>query len=120
VDEDSGAAAVDRGPEMTSVPGRERPMPDMEIKRKVRLSREEAGKRLIALGTALAADPKSHVDFDGDSIRFVVADELDWEFELEVDGDETELEIELKWTDTPVAEHPAAADHAKATRRTRT
>lgn len=95
-------------------------MPDVEIKRKVRLSREEAGKRLIALGTALAADPKSHVDFDGDSIGFMVADQLDWEFELEVDGDETELEIELKWTDAPVAEHPAGTDHAKATRRTRT
>ena len=94
-------------------------MPDMEIKRKVRLSREEAGKRLIALGTALAADPKSQVDFDGDSIRFVVADQLEWEFELEVDGTETELEIELKWSDPPAAEHPIAADHAKATRRTR-
>jgi amphi-Trp domain-containing protein len=94
-------------------------MPDMEITRKVRLSREEAGKRLIALGTALAADRTSHVDFDGDSIRFEVADQLEWEFELEVEGDETELEIELKWSDPPVREHSAATDHARTTRRTR-
>jgi amphi-Trp domain-containing protein len=94
-------------------------MPDMEIKRKVRLSREEAGQRLIALGTALAGGPESHVDFDGDSIRFTVADQLKWEFELEVDGDETELEIELKWSDPPAATPPAEPAPAKATRRTR-
>jgi amphi-Trp domain-containing protein len=81
-------------------------MPDLEIKRKVRLSREEAGQRLIALGTALTAGAKSEVDFDGQTIRFGVADELEWEFELEVDGDETELEIELKWSDSPMAQAP--------------
>jgi len=75
-------------------------MPDMEIKRKVRLSREEAGQRLILIGTALTAASKFEVDFGGDSIRFAVADELEWEFELEVEGDETELEIELKWSDS--------------------
>ena len=75
-------------------------MPDVEIKRKVRLSREEAGQRLIALGTALTTGSTSELDFDGDSIRFAVAEELEWEFELEVDGDETELEIELKWSDS--------------------
>ena len=94
-------------------------MPDMEIKRTVKLSREEAGQRLIALGTALTGGPKSHVDFDGDSIRFVVADQLEWEFELEVDGDQTELEIELKWSDSPAADPPAEPGHAKATRRAR-
>jgi amphi-Trp domain-containing protein len=94
-------------------------MPDMEIKRKVRLSREEAGQRLIALGTALAAAPESHVDFDGDSIRFTVADQVKWEFELEVDGDETELEIELKWSDPPAAAPPAETGHARTTRRAR-
>jgi amphi-Trp domain-containing protein len=94
-------------------------MPDMEIKRKVRLSREDAGKRLIALGTALTEGSESHVDFDGGSIRFAVADQLEWEFELEVDGDETELEIELKWSDAPAADAPAEAGHVKATRRAR-
>jgi amphi-Trp domain-containing protein len=83
-------------------------MPDVEIKRKVRLSREEAGQRLIALGTALTAGSKSEVDFDGDSIRFAVADELEWEFELEVEGNETELEIELKWSDSPATEPSSA------------
>ena len=77
-------------------------MPDVEIKRKVRLSREQAGQRLIALGTAITAGSKWEVDFaDGESIRFAVAEELDWEFELEVDGDKTELEIELKWSVSP-------------------
>ena len=94
-------------------------MPDMEIKRTVKLSREEAGQRLIALGTALAGGPKSHVDFDGDSIRFTVADRLEWEFELEVDGNQTELEIELKWRDAPAADAPAAAAHPRAARRAR-
>jgi amphi-Trp domain-containing protein len=41
---------------------------------------------------------------DGESIRFAVADALDWEFELEVDGDETELEIDLKWSDSPATD----------------
>ena len=90
-------------------------MPDVEIKTSVRLSREEAGQRLIALGTALTGGSKSHVDFDGNSIRFTVSDQLEWEFELEVDGDETELEIELKWSDPPTA--AAAAVEPAAVRR---
>jgi amphi-Trp domain-containing protein len=92
-------------------------MPDVEIKRKVRLSREEAGQRLIALGTALTAGSKSEVDFDGESIRYAVADELEWEFELEVDGDQTELEIELKWSDSPATEPSGEPGPAKASRR---
>jgi amphi-Trp domain-containing protein len=91
-------------------------MPDVEIKRKSRLSREEAGRRLIAIGTALSEGPKAEVEFDGDSIHFVVADDLEWEFELEVDGTETELEIELKWSDPKVAQpqRPAKATRARA------
>jgi amphi-Trp domain-containing protein len=99
-----------------SVTGRDDRMPDVEIKRKVRLSREEAGQRLVALGTALIEGSKSEVDFDGESIRFAVADQLDWEFELEVDGDETEIEIELKWSDSPVAEPTSQPRRARATR----
>ncbi len=100
-------------------------MPDVEIKRKVRLSRAEAGRRLIALGEALSGGPKSEMDFDGDSIRYTVADNLEWEFELEVDGDETELEIEMKWTDSPATKSssktPSNSGRAKASkRRTRT
>ena len=80
-------------------------MPNVKIKRKVRLSREQAGQRLIAMGTALTAASKFEVDFDGEeSLRFTVADDLEWEFELEVEGDETELEIELKWSDAPATE----------------
>ena len=79
-------------------------MPDVELERKQTLTREEAGKRLIAVGEALVKGSKSKLEFDGDSIAFTVAEQVQWEFELEVEGDETELEIELKWTDT----HPAS------------
>ena len=86
-------------------------MADVEIKRKVRLSRKQAGERLIAVGKALVGGSTSELDFDGESLRFTVGDEVNWEFELEVDGDEMELEIELKWSDAapdaPAA--PAAA-----------
>jgi amphi-Trp domain-containing protein len=88
-------------------------MPDVEIKRKVRLSREEAGQRLIALGTALSGGSESRLDVDGDSIRFRVADQVEWEFELEVDGDQTELEVELKWSDAAAAEPVAEPAGAK-------
>lgn len=94
-------------------------MPDVEIKRKVRLSRKEAGQRLIALGTALTGGAKSEVDFDGQTIRFGVANELEWEFELEVEGYDTELEIELKWSDSPVAEAPGKSGQSKAASRRR-
>ena len=95
-------------------------MAELEIKRKMRLTREQAGERLIVLGKALTGGPKSEVDFDGDSIHYTVADNVAWEFELEVDGDELELEIELKWSNgaapaaatTPAAPAPAAAAEA--------
>jgi amphi-Trp domain-containing protein len=90
---------------------------DVEIKRKIRLSRKQAGDRLIALGKALAGASTSELDFDGDSIRFTVADELEWEFELEVDGDEMELEIELKWSHAAAA--PAAPVGPKRVRNSR-
>jgi amphi-Trp domain-containing protein len=95
-------------------------MPDVEIKRKTRLSREEAGQRLIALGTALSGGSESQLDFDGGSIRFAVADQVEWEFELEVDGDETELEIELKWSDSVAAKPAIPASRAKASHGDRT
>jgi amphi-Trp domain-containing protein len=93
-------------------------MPEMEIKRTVRLTREEAGKRLIALGTALSEGSHSHLNFDGESIRYTVANEVEWEFELEVEGDQTELEIELKWSDAAAADS-AATDAAAAPARSK-
>ena len=88
-------------------------MPDVEIKRMVRLSRAEAGRRLIALGEAMAGGPKSEVEFDGESIHYAVADRVEWEIELEVDGDQTELEIEMKWTDAPAAKSPTKKSASK-------
>jgi amphi-Trp domain-containing protein len=93
-------------------------MADLEIKRKIRLSRKQAGERLIALGNALVDGATSELEFGGDSVRFTVADHVRWEFELEVEGDEMELEIELNWsTATPAAPAPAAAP--KRTRKAR-
>jgi len=95
-------------------------MADVEIKRKIRLSRKQAGERLITLGKALVDGATSELEIGGDSIRFTVADQVEWEFELEVDGDEMELEIELNWsTATPAAAAPpaAAAKRTKSARR---
>ena len=86
-------------------------MADVEITRKIRLSRRQAGERLIALGKALVDGATSELEFGGDSIRFTVADQVAWEFELEVDGDELELEIELKWS-TAASAAPAASTAA--------
>src|SRR4051812_43359960 len=93
-------------------------MAEVEIKRKIRLTRQEAGERLIAVGTALSEGPTSELKFEGDSVRFDVADQLEWEFELEIDGDELELEIELKWSNgPPAAAAPASAEPSAAAKR---
>ena len=91
-------------------------MVDVEITRKTRLTRKQAGERLIALGKALTAGTRAEVGSDGDSIRFTVPDHVEWEFQLEVDGDEVELEIELTWSDAPAgkAAKAAPADEAAA------
>jgi amphi-Trp domain-containing protein len=78
-------------------------MPDVELERKQALSREEAGRRLIAVGEALVKGARSELEFDGDRISFFVADQVHWEFELEVEGQETELEIEMKWSHAPAS-----------------
>ena len=75
-------------------------MVDVELKRKVRISREDAARRLIALGEALAAGDKVQLEDEGNSIRFAVAGEVEWEFELEVEDDETELKIQTKWSNS--------------------
>jgi amphi-Trp domain-containing protein len=92
-------------------------MADVEIKRKTRLTRKAAGERLIALGTKLVESSVSELEFDGDSIKFAVADHVEWEFELEVDGDEVELEIELKWSDPAPAAPADTPKRAPAKRR---
>ena len=99
-------------------------MAEVEFERKIRLTRQQAGERLIALGKSLQGGAKSKFEHDGDSILFTVANELDWEFELEIDGDEVELEIELKWSNDkraasskPVATSEAVGSHQAATKR---
>ena len=84
-------------------------MAQVEFERKLRISRKEAGERLIALGQSLLAGAKSKLEHEGDSIQFTVADQIDWEFELEIDGDDIELEIELKWSNRKPAPRAARA-----------
>ena len=90
-------------------------MPNVEFKRKSRLSRREVAERLIALGNALAAGSEVELSSGGDTLKIGVAGQLDFELEIEIDGDRTELEIEIKWTDDPAANPapdpaPPAAD----------
>jgi len=98
-------------------------MPNVEFKRKARLSRAEVAERLIALGNALASGSEVELSAGGDTLKLGVAGHVDWELEIEIDGDETELEIEIKWRDDPAettepatetAEAPAADDAAPA------
>jgi amphi-Trp domain-containing protein len=88
-------------------------MADVKIERKQRLSRQEAGERLIALGRALAGGSTVEWESGDDSISFAVADEVAWEFELEVDGDGRELEIELTWTTAAPAARPRPATRTR-------
>ena len=92
-------------------------MPNVEFKRKARLSRQEVADRLIALGNALAEGSEIELSSGGDTLKIGVAGQLNWELEVEIDGDETEIEIELKWTDDPpsTAEPAAAAETADPT-----
>jgi len=91
-------------------------VPNVEIKRKARLSRQEVADRLIALGNALAGGSEIELGSGGDSIKLGVATRLNWELEIEIHGDETELEIEITWTDEPESGGrpavPAAAEPA--------
>ena len=85
-------------------------MPNVEFKRKARLSRREVADRLIALGNALASGSEIELSSGGDTLKLGVAGHVNWELEIEIDGDETELEIEIKWTDDPSDDaEPAAA-----------
>jgi amphi-Trp domain-containing protein len=84
-------------------------VPNIEIKRKATLSRQEVADRLIALGNALSEGSEVELSSGGDSIRVEVASQVQWELEIEIDGNETEIEIELKWTDDQGAGKPAAA-----------
>ena len=88
-------------------------MPNVEFKRKARLSRQEVADRLIALGNALASGSEIELSSGGDTLKLGVASAVNWELEIEIDGDETELEIEIKWTDDPSDDSvttPATAD----------
>jgi len=88
-------------------------MPKVEIKRKLRLTRQEVSERLIALGKALADGSEIELSSGGDSIELAVGDSIVWELEIEIDGDETELEIELKWKDNPESDEVAGDDSAE-------
>jgi amphi-Trp domain-containing protein len=69
----------------------------MELKEKVRLSREEAAARLRAIADELSTG--NDVVIERDDLRFVahVPDQVHLKVEFEVEDDGTELEIELTW-----------------------
>jgi amphi-Trp domain-containing protein len=69
----------------------------LEIKRKERLTREEAAKRLHALADNLARHNDVEFERDGTRIKMHVPDEIALKLELEVEDDGVELEIELTW-----------------------
>ena len=88
-------------------------MAEVEFESKVRISREQAGERLIALGKSLIGGARSNLEQEGHSIHFNIADDIDWEFELNIDGDEVELEIELKWSNRKPAARASRAAPAR-------
>jgi amphi-Trp domain-containing protein len=69
----------------------------LEVKRKERVSREEAARRLHALADSLARH--NDVEFERGGMQFTlhVPDEVALKIELEVEDTGTELEIELTW-----------------------
>lgn len=84
-------------------------MPNMELKRKECLNRQDAANWLAALAVALTHGGRVQVDLGGTTVRLHVPDDILSEFELEVNGDELELDIELKWSTAPVAKPVAVA-----------
>jgi len=89
-------------------------VPNVEIKRKAVLTRQEVADRLIALGNALASGSEIELSAGGDSIKIGVAGRVHWELEIEVDGDETEIEVEIKWKDDPAEADGAESDDEPA------
>jgi amphi-Trp domain-containing protein len=69
----------------------------LEIKKRERLSREEAAKRLHALADNLARHNQLEYAEGSTRLRVHVGDEVELEVELEIGDDGAELEIELKW-----------------------
>ena len=92
-------------------------MPNLEIKRKLTLSRQEAADRLVALGRALADSSEVELSSGGDKLKLSVGSSVEWELEIEIDGNETELEIELKWRDDTDVEQAEDAPAARPTAR---
>jgi len=90
---------------------------EVEFESKVRISREQAGERLIALGKSLIGGARSNLEQEGHSIHFNIADDVDWEFELNIDGDDVELEIELKWSTRKPPTRAARAAPARGARK---
>src|SRR5664279_1617583 len=87
-------------------------MPKVEIKRQLRLTRQEVSERLIALGNALADGSEIELTSGGDSIELAVGDSIEWELEIEIDGDEPSLEIELTSKGTEESEAAVVAGAA--------
>jgi len=84
-------------------------MPNMELKRKECLNRQDAANWLGAFAIALAHGGHVQVNLGGTTVRLHVPDDVLSEFEIEMNGDELELDIELKWSTVPEAKPVAVA-----------
>lgn len=69
----------------------------LEFSETMRLSREDAAKRLHEIADSLARHNKLTFDREGMKYTVDVPKEIELEIELEMGGDGTELEIELRW-----------------------
>lgn len=87
-------------------------MPNMELKRKECLNRQDAANWLAAFAIALAHGGHVQVNLGGTTVRLHVPEDIFSDFEIEVNGDELELDIELKWSTVSVAKPVAVASPA--------
>jgi len=88
-------------------------MSDFKHKHKEQLSRQAAGDRLIAIGTALTGGADLDLELGEQRAVVAVADDLRSELEVKSKGDRVKIEVELSWArpqfgaDAPSAEHEA-------------
>lgn len=73
-------------------------MTDFKHKTRERLSRGDAGRRLVAFGQALIGADSVALDTEDGRLSVPVADELDLRYKAKAKGEQVELELELRWS----------------------
>lgn len=82
-------------------------MPDAKHKQKVSVSRDEAGRSLLALANALVRGENIELEFADETVSLPVGEQVGLELEVETEGDRVELEIELTWPVASAQQHDA-------------